>query len=335
MEVEINEYLSHIKYVRRYSQHTFIAYRTDLLQFKAYCQKNLLEVAQADVRRFLTYLREKKLSPRTINRKIEVLRSFYRYFRRFTEYNEFPCAHIRLLRFVKPRGKYLPKGTIINVLDGIDYKNCKKLLRDRLVLEFLYQTGCRASEVINLRKNQIDIHRKQIRIIGKGNVERIVPISKRLNKLISQHLKCWKTKNRTPYLFTNDTGRKMYSMFLWRLIKKYFPERNVSAHTLRHSCATHLYHNRAPIKAIRDLLGHRALRSTEVYLHHDIGHLIKVYTDSHPRTRSVRQQREGLCRIASRPRRTEGSPRSESASRREGVSKEREVKERNVARCEL
>lgn len=304
MEVEINQYLSHIKFVRRYSQHTLIAYRTDLVQFKTYCQKNLLEVAQADVRGFLKYLREQKLTPRTINRKIEVLRSFYRHYRRFTVYNEFPCAHIKLLRFVKPRGKYLPKETIINVLDEIDYKNCKKLLRDRLVLEFLYQTGCRASEVINLRKNQIDTHHKQIRILGKGNVERVVPITKRLSKLINLHLKNWVLKNKTPYLFSTNSGKKMYPIFLWRLIKRYFKAPGISAHTLRHSCATHLYQNRAPIKAIRDLLGHRALRSTEVYLHLDIGHLIKIYSDSHPRTRTVRQMREGPCRIASRPRRT-------------------------------
>lgn len=218
MEVEINEYLSHIKYVRRYSQHTLIAYRTDLLQFKTYCKKNLLEVDQADVRGFLKYLREQKLLPRTINRKIEVLRSFYRYYRRFTEYNEFPCAHIRQLRFVKPRGRYLPKETIINVLDGIDYKKCEKLLRDRLVLEFLYQTGCRASEVINLRKNQIDTSRKQIRILGKGNVERLVPITKRLNNLINLYLKR-STKNKTLFLFSTDSGKKMYAMFLWRLIE--------------------------------------------------------------------------------------------------------------------
>lgn len=312
MEVEINEYLSHIKFVRRYSQHTLIAYRTDLLQFKAYCQTNLLEVAQVDVRGFLKHLREQKLSPRTINRKIEVLRSFYRYYRRFTNYNEFPCAHIRLLRFVKPRGMYLTKETIINVLDGIDYKKCEKLLRDRLVLEFLYQTGCRASELINLRKNQIDTNHKQIRILGKGNVERVVPITKRLNNLINLYLKR-STKNKTLFLFSTDSGKKMYAMFLWRLIKKYFYERNVSAHTLRHSCATHLYHNRAPIKAIRDLLGHRALRSTEVYLHHDISHLIKVYTDSHPRTllrvssakaffglRATQGERRGLPEVSPR-----------------------------------
>ena len=324
MEVEINEYLSHIKYVRRYSQHTLIAYRTDLLQFKNYCQKNLLEVVQADVRGFLGHLKDKTYSPRTINRKIEVLRSFYRYYRRFTKYTEFPCAHIRLLRFVKPRSKYLTKERIKVVLDAIDYSKCKKLLRDRLVLELLYQTGSRASEVINLRKNQYNRHRNQIRIVGKGNVDRVVPISKRLKKLINLHLKSWGEENRTPYLFSTDSGKKMYSMFLWRLIKKYFPEKEVSAHTLRHSCATHLYHNRAPIKAIRDLLGHRALRSTEVYLHLEIGHLINIYTDSHPRTRSVRQQREGLCRIASRPRRTNpaSSGRSESASRSKGVSRE-------------
>ncbi len=302
--------------MRRYSQHTIIAYRTDLLQFKSFCQKNLLDAAQVDVRLFLQHLRKVGLSPRTINRKLEVLRSFYRFYRRFTKYDKFPCAHIRAIRFVKARGKYLTKERIRDVLDSIEYKNSKALLGDRLVLELLYQTGCRASEVINLKKNQVDFHRGQIRVIGKGNIERVVPLGKRLNKLLQKYKKIARATNDTHYFFTTDSGRKMYPMFLWRLIKKYFNAPGISAHTLRHSCATHLYQNRAPIKAIRDLLGHRSLRSTETYLHLDITHLIRIYTNSHPKSRTVCQMREGLCRIASRPRRTEGSPRSESASRR-------------------
>lgn len=316
MEVEINTYLSHIKYVRRYSQHTLIAYRTDLLQFKSFCQKYLLDVEQVDVRMFLQYLRKVGLSPRTINRKLEVLRSFYRFYRRFTGYDKFPCAHVRAIRFVKVKGKYLAKERIRDVLDSIDYKNSGPLLRDRLVLELLYQTGCRASEVINLRKNQVDFYRGQIRVIGKGNIERVVPIGKRLKKLLQKHGKITRATNDTHCFFTTDGGKKIYPMFLWRLIRRYFKAPGISAHTLRHSCATHLYQNRASIKAIRDLLGHRSLRSTETYLHLDITHLMRIYTNSHPKSRTMRQRREGLCRIASRPRRTKGLPRSESASRR-------------------
>lgn len=304
MEVEINAYLSHIKNVRRYSQNTLIAYRTDLLQFKSFCQKNLLDAAQVDVRLFLQHLRKVGLSPRTINRKLEVLRSFYRFYRRFTEYDKFPCAHIRAIRFVKTKGKYLTKERIRDVLDSIDYKNSGPLLRDRLVLELLYQTGCRASEVINLRKNQVDFYRGQIRVIGKGNIERVIPIGKRIRRLLQKYRKITRATNDTPYFFTTDNGGKMYPMFLWRLIRRYFKAPGISAHTLRHSFATHLYQNRAPIKAIRDLLGHRSLTSTETYLHLDITHLIQIYTSSHPKYRSVRQQREGLFRIASRPRRT-------------------------------
>ncbi len=308
MEVEIEQYLSHIKNVRRYSPHTLKAYQTDLKQFSTSCGKALLEVTRNDVRDFLLSIKSKGYALRSINRKLEVLRSFYRHYRRFTEYNQFPCALIRAYRFTKPRAKYLTKVEVKCVLDEIKYGSDRKLMRDRLVLELLYQTGCRASEVINLRKNEIDLHRKLIRVLGKGNIQRIVPLGNRVVELIGKYLKLWERKNQTEYLLTTDHGKQMYPMFLWRLIKRYFSTPGVSAHTLRHSCSTHLYHNRAPIKAIRDLLGHRSLRSTETYLHLDITHLIKIHTESHPKSGPVRQRREGLCWIASRPRRTRGLP---------------------------
>lgn len=289
MTTEIDQYLSHIKYVRRYSHHTVIAYWADLVQFKSFCKKHLLEVVRADVREFLRHLKESGYSPSSVNRKFEVLRSFYRFYRRFTPYKQFPCAHIRPVRFVKPRGKYLTKERINEVLDAIEYKQCKRLLRDRLVLEFLYQTGCRSNELINLKKNQVDSKHNLIRLIGKGNIERAVPVGKRLKTLIVRYLKLGSSKNTTSYLFTTNSGKQIYPMYLWRLIKKYFPNTDVSAHTLRHSCATHLYHNRAPIKAIRDLLGHRSLKSTEAYLHLNIKHLIKVHAKAHPRTRTAHQ----------------------------------------------
>ncbi len=288
-EIEINQYLSHIKNIRRYSAHTITAYRTDLRQFSRFCGKNLLTVEQKDVRGYLTLLKTQGYSFRSINRKLEVLRSFYRHYRRFSDYQSYPCAHIRSLRYVKPRGSYLAIEVIKNVLNGIQTGDNRKIVRDRLVLELLYQTGCRSDEVINLRINHVDFHRKQIKVLGKGKIERLIPVKRNLLLLIKKQMKLWEGKNGTPYLLCTNRGFQLYPMFLWRLIKRYFKMEKVSAHTLRHSFATHLYHNRAPIKAIRDLLGHQSLRSTTAYLHLDIFQLIQIYADSHPKSRSVRQ----------------------------------------------
>lgn len=209
---------------------------------------------------------------------------------------------------------------IKNVLNGIQPGVNRKTVRDLLVLELLYQTGCRADEIINLRKDQIDFQRNQIKVLGKGKIERIIPLKKGLTQLIKKHLKLWKGKNQTPYLISNNKGKKLYPMFLWRLIRRYFKTEGISAHTIRHSFATHLYHNRAPIKAIRDLLGHQSLRSTTAYLHLDIFQLIQIYTNSHPRTQPVRQQSHGLSRSCEPPKGERRFSEVSPASRREGVS---------------
>lgn len=288
LDIGVNDYLSHIENVRRYSRHTIIAYKTDLGQFSEFCKKELLGATRTEVRGFLLSLRAKDCVPSTINRKLEVLRSFYRFHRRFSNYNEYPSSFVKPLRRKKERSNYLTVDQIRDALNTIKPGINRKVIRDKLVLELLYQTGCRSCEIINLRKEDIDFARLQIRVTGKSQVERIVPISKKVARLIEKCLKLWKEKNTGPFLFTNNKGEKMYPMFLWRLIRVYFKKLDtdveVSAHTFRHSFATHLYHNRAPIKAIRDLLGHRSLRSTSAYLHLDIKIISEIYKNAHPRS---------------------------------------------------
>ncbi|MBZ0246876.1 MAG: tyrosine-type recombinase/integrase [Cyclobacteriaceae bacterium] len=294
---EVEQYIKHIECVRRYSKHTITAYRTDLKQFSYFLKGDLLTASRKDVREFLIDLQANKYSFRSINRKLEVLRSFYRYYRKFTDFENYPCSFVRNLRFEKPRGTYLTVEKIREVLDAIQPGGNRKIVRDQLVLELLYQTGCRADEIINLRKKDVNFRKRQIKVVGKGKVERLIPLSKRVVKLIKVHLKLWKDKNTGLFLLTNNKGKPLYPMYLWRLIRKYFKVNTigvgVSAHTIRHSCATHLYHNRAPIKAIRDLLGHRSLRSTEAYLHLDLKSLIRIYNDSHPKAGTVRKKRGG------------------------------------------
>jgi len=286
----IKEYMSHIKNVRRYSHHTLLAYKTDLNQFEEFCKQDLLIVTRKDVRKYLLYLKDLGYSNRTINRKLEVLRSFYRY--NWWHYKiSSPCNLLPPIRFQKAKSTYLSAKEIANVLDNIVPGQNRKIMRDLVILEILYHTGCRADEILNLKKKYVDINRLQIKIIGKGKVERIVPVNKRIVTMLKIYLKMWQGKNKGAYVFVNDKGKKIYPMFLWRLIRKYFDFEQlgiaVSAHTFRHSTATHLHHNRAPIKSIKDLLGHRSLRSTTVYLHSDTTKMLEIYNLAHPRAKTL------------------------------------------------
>jgi hypothetical protein len=153
----------------------------------------------------------------------------------------------------------------------------------------LYFTGCRASEIINLKTDQINYVKRQIKVIGKGNFERIVLVNAEIINLIKAYRRKSKCCKDSGKLFTTDRGKKIYPMLLWRLVRRYFkPEKlgiNTSAHILRHSIATHLYHNRAPLHSIKRFLGHRSLKTTVLYLHFGPEHLKKVYQDAHPKER--------------------------------------------------
>lgn len=294
---EIFQYLNHIEKVRRYSKHTIIAYKTDLTQFSVFIQKDLLTANRKDVRGFLIDLKHNGYSLRTINRKLEVLRSFYRHYRRHTEFANFPCSYIYAFRYVKLRSSYLPVDSMRKVLDGIQPTYDRNEIRDKLILELLYHTGCRANEIMALRVKNIDFDRLQAKVFGKGKVERIVPLNRKICKLIRKHLRLWAGKNLGPFLFTTNKGEPLYPMFLWRLVKRYFKIDelgvNVTTHTLRHSFATHLYHKRAPVNAIRDLMGHRALKITVPYLHLDVNILIAIHESCHPKAGTVRKKRAG------------------------------------------
>lgn len=232
-------------------------------------------------------LKSRDYSPRTINRKLEVLKSFYRYHFKYSGLTSSPCRFIYHLKYVKPKGQFVAVDKVIKILDGIDQGMNRKMVREKLILELLYQTGCRCSEITGLKKKNIDFKKSQLKVLGKGRIERIVPISDYAVSLLKIHHNLWKHKNKGPYVFVTSKGRKIYSMYVWRLVRKYFHSEetgmNVSPHTLRHSIATHLYHNRAPLHSIKQLLGHRSLKSTSIYLHNDLAKLKRDYNMAHPK----------------------------------------------------
>ncbi|ELR71714.1 Integrase, site-specific recombinase [Fulvivirga imtechensis AK7] len=287
VENEITYFLDHLAFVKRYSSHTITAYKTDLLQFQRFFKQSLLLATHRDVREFLMWLVSKGYSLNTVNRKLEVLKSFYRYYWRHGYIEASPCWKLRHFQYSKRRGKFIPVDNIINVLDNINPGENIKLIRDQLILELLYYTGCRASEIINLQKQNINYCKGEIKVTGKGKRERIVFVNSKIIDLIKTYRSKCKHGDKGVFLFCSDKGQQIYPMFVWRVVRKYFkPDElkiNTSAHVLRHSIATHLYHNGTPLHSIKNLLGHRSLKTTVLYLHFGPEHLKKVYTKAHPK----------------------------------------------------
>lgn len=285
---EFSNFIIYLRSIRRYSLHTIVAYRSDLKQAKRILKKSLHSLTRSDIQKFITYLKENNYSIKSIKRKYEVLKSYLKYHFKRKKIKELPYRGIPAVRGANPVMYFIPLDITLSILDSIKAGENRKRLRDKLALELLYYTGCRADEIIRLKKKNVDYDNLRIKVLGKGKKERYVPISKTLANLIHIHLKKWRGKNKGPYVLSDNQGKRMYPMFLWRLIRKYFTVeltgKKVSAHIIRHSISTHLYILGAPIKIIMELLGHRYLRSTAIYLHPDLEYLKKLYIKCHPKS---------------------------------------------------
>lgn len=182
---------------------------------------------------------------------------------------------------------YIKDLALLKCLNQIGSHENRKKFRDALIIEVLYYTGCRASEIINLKKADVDYPNKRVKVLGKRSRERFLHINRKIIDDLKKHLRSWRSKNRGKYVFTNDKGKKIYPMYLWRLIRRYLPEeivgKTVSAHTIRHSIATHLYQKGASMKNVKDFLGHKSYRSTESYVHFDQETLSVIYNRCHPK----------------------------------------------------
>jgi integrase/recombinase XerC len=286
---EFTAYIKYIKFIRRYSPNTVAAYKTDLKQFKSYFRSNLLKVQRKDILDFIEELRASSISDRSIARKMISLRSYYSFCIKNSSIQFSPFRFIPSLKFNKLKREYIKQEKIIGILDSFDPGMNRKKVRDKLVVELLYFTGCRVNEIINLKKKDVDYKKASIKIIGKGKKERIVPVNQSLLELMKTYLLAWKNNNRTPYLLSDNKGKKIYAMFIWRLIKKYFNPQainiNVSSHTIRHSIATHIYENGASLYDVQKFLSHTRVSSTCAYIHIDPEYLLRIYKKAHPKER--------------------------------------------------
>lgn len=289
MNEYIENYLDYLSYQRNYSKNTILNYEEDLEFFKNYVQENkisFLEVDYAFIRKFYNYMDNLKYSKNTISRKISSIRSFYKYLARnsYISYNPFSLTK------GPKKDKLLPKFLYYNELEELfNACNLKDLfgIRDRLILEMLYGTGMRVGELEYIKISDINFYDNSIKILGKGNKERIVYFGDYAREILDLYLS--KRKDNNEYLFINNHENRLTSRgvryILNKIINKTSLDTKISPHMIRHSFATHMLNEGCDLLSVQELLGHESLRATQVYTHVTNDRLKDVYLKSHPRNK--------------------------------------------------
>jgi integrase/recombinase XerC len=290
----IEQFIRYLQFEKRFSPHTVTAYKNDLDQFSQYIvsfQSELLNVTHQHVRTWIVSLMDDGIEARTINRKISSLRSFYKFLQRENLIGNSPMIYVRAPKIPKRLPIVITEQKMDILLDAQDvFSNDFQGMRDRLIVELLYGTGMRLSELVNLSEYDINVYEQQIKVLGKRNKERIIPISNSLTKLISdyqlQKLNQNFDNNSAALIVTNQ-GNKVYAKFIYRtvnLVLSFISTHDKkSPHILRHSFATSLLNRGADLNAIKELLGHSSLAATQVYTHNSVEKLKSIYKQAHPK----------------------------------------------------
>ena len=288
----IDKFLEYIQQEKRYSPNTITSYRKDLEDFLSFLmdREGLEDLQKAEkkmVRNFIVFLSEKGLTKRSINRKISTLKSFYAFLQRISLISVSPVEGLSTLKFYPEKQIPFSKEEMQDLSVILDSGEVELL--DRLIIEVLYQTGMRRAELCNLLLENVHFYRNEITVIGKGNKQRIVPIS----PVLMQELKVYNDEHRRPnpdinlYFFVTPKGKKITEKFVYLLVTRYLSavssKKKRSPHILRHSFATHILNNGAEISKVKKMMGHASLSSTQVYTNADIEQLKNIFNKTHPR----------------------------------------------------
>lgn len=282
----VNFFLDHLSIERRLSSHTITSYSTDLEQFTAFIAPASLSQVQAlTIRKWLISLSDDSLQNRSINRKLATLRTFYKYLLRTGKVSENPMTSIRMVKTTKKIPQFVRESEMENLVEHRKMATNFSEARDELILFLLYGTGIRLAELISLQNNQVNLAAKTIRVIGKRNKERMIPIPGLLVDLIATYRSFCTIEH--AHLLLTDKGEPLYPMFVQRLVKKNLGEysqlEKLSPHVLRHTYATHLLNKGADLNAIKELLGHANLAATQVYTHNSMEKMKAIYQQAHPK----------------------------------------------------
>jgi integrase/recombinase XerC len=293
----LQNFIDYLLLEKKYSPNTIVAYQKDLEAFRSYLLSDYsdAQISQANysqIRSWIVQLVDSNISNRTINRKLSSLNSYYKFLLKTESLKINPLAKHKALKVSKKIQIPFSEVEISNVLKSIP-TNTFEGLRDKLIVELFYSTGMRRIELVQLQLEAVDLSQGHIKVVGKRNQERIIPLLPSVILTFQAYLSARLNLEtiRDPHvLFLTKKGAKVYEMLVYRIITGYFDTISTkvkkSPHILRHSFATHLLSNGADLNAVKELLGHSSLAATQVYTHNSVAELKKVYEKSHPRTLS-------------------------------------------------
>lgn len=293
-ESHIQSFIDYLRFEKRYSQHTVDSYRNDLDQFFTYLQLEfdspaIPQITAGIVRSWMASLKEADYTAKSINRKISTLRSFFRIQMKEGVIQQTPLTTVITPKISKRLPAFVAEKDMDTLFSYVEFADDWKGRTERLILSVFYHTGMRLSELINLKEKQVDISYSQLKVLGKGNKERIIPISPALLKEIQEYIAA-KPENRgdkVTNLLVNEKGKPLYPVYVAQVVKSNLAKvttlEKKSPHVLRHTFATHLMNSGADLNAVKELLGHASLAATQVYTHNTIEKLKEVFQKAHPK----------------------------------------------------
>ena len=297
--MSLQSFISYLLLEKNYSEHTASAYKKDIQSFADFCRdeyvlENINNVEYNIIRNWIVSLVNADISNRSVNRKVASLKAYYKFLQRVGSIDTNPLAKHKALKTSKKVEVPFSEEEMQRILSQLPFEDDFDGRRDKLIIELLYTTGIRRSELINLKINDVDLTGRSIKVLGKRNKERIIPL---LVPTIDLFLSYFLYRNALEsildkeYVFLARSGNKIYETLVYRIIKGYFSKVSSkvkrSPHILRHTFATHLLNKGADLNSVKELLGHSSLASTQVYTHNSIAELKKVHSSAHPRGKKL------------------------------------------------
>ena len=290
----ITHFIEYLSFEKKYSSHTIRAYKDDLNAFQKFCNITfgdieLTTVNYTQIRSWIVEMVNAGISNRTINRKISSLKTFYKFLVKTKQLTISPLMSHKALKVSKKVQVPFSKKEIDEVINNLAIDDDFESVRNKLIVELLYSTGMRRAELIELKLAAVDISNSTLKVIGKRNKERYIPLLNSVKQTVKKYVeKRNKIESSKNHLFITKSGNKIYPNLVYRIINDYFSSVSTklkrSPHVIRHSFATHLLNEGADLNSVKELLGHSSLASTQIYTHSSLNELKKVYNQAHPRS---------------------------------------------------
>jgi integrase/recombinase XerC len=293
----ISYFIEYLSFEKKYSPHTTRAYQDDLNSFQVFCNitfedQQLIDVNYSQIRSWIVEMVNQNISNRSINRKISSLKTFYKFLVKTKQIKVSPLLGHKALKVSKRVQVPFSEKEINEVINNLEVNDDFDSIRNKLIVELLYSTGMRRSELIEIKINDINFSNSTLKVLGKRNKERYIPLLNSVQQTLRKFIdKRKELTSNSECLFITKKGNKIYPNLVYRIINEYFSSVSSkvkkSPHVIRHSFATHLLNEGADLNSVKELLGHSSLASTQIYTHSSLNELKKVYNQAHPRSTKI------------------------------------------------